>query len=188
MKNIHLTFDDGPHPINTPSVLDTLKEYKIKATFFVLGERVKANKASRELLLRMVEEGHRVGNHSYSHKQLTTLADQGVINEIELAERAIADYIEPDLIMRPPYGSRNSRVDKLIKSINYKIVLWNVDTEDWKKKPTEWIDYGVGQIKARNKSLVLMHDIHATTARGLPAFIDKIIEAGGSFSDLESVM
>ena len=184
MKKIHLTFDDGPHPYNTPRILDTLKKYKIKATFFVLGERVKANGG---LLKRMVAEGHRVGNHTFSHKQLTALADRDVIHEITATEQAILQYVKSDFILRPPYGSRNSRVNKIAESLGYHTVLWDVDSEDWKRKPDGWIEYGVNQINRRRESLVLMHDIHSTTAAGLSAFIEKIRSAGGNFCGLESV-
>lgn len=185
MEKIHLTFDDGPHQNNTPRILDTLENYKIKATFFVLGERVKAK---GELLKRMTAEGHRVGNHTFNHKNLTTLADRDVINEITSTERAISQHMNPDFILRPPYGSRNSRINKIIESLGYTIVFWDVDSEDWKRKPDGWIDYGVNQINRRKESLVLMHDIHSTTAAGLSTFIEKIRNAGGTFCDLESVI
>ncbi|WP_373569573.1 polysaccharide deacetylase family protein [Enterobacter bugandensis] len=112
MRKVHLTFDDGSHHHNTPHILDTLGKYKIKATFFVLGERVKTN---GHLLKRIAANGHRVGNHTFSHKQLTTLADLDVINEITSTERAISQYMKPDFILRPPYGSRDSRVNKIVE-------------------------------------------------------------------------
>ncbi len=185
MKAVHLTFDDGPHTNNTTSILDLLKERQIKATFFVLGERIKS---SMGVLERMISEGHRVGNHTYSHRNLTTLNESDVIREIKKTEELISRCAPLDLIIRPPYGARNEIVNNIISSLGYSTVMWNVDTEDWKRKPDGWISHGVDQIKMRKKSLVLMHDIHSTTASGLSAFIDQVNIIGAEFVDLECVM
>ncbi|MCX8956484.1 polysaccharide deacetylase family protein [Erwinia psidii] len=184
MKKIHLSFDDGPHSSNTPLVLDILKAHQIKSTFFVLGERVKAH---GKIISRIVTEGHRVGNHTYSHKQLTTLSDREIKDEIISTEKLISQYAPTDYIIRPPYGARNTRVNNLIASLNYHSVLWSVDTEDWKRKPDTWINYGIEQIKKRELSLVLMHDIHATTAAGLQRFIEQVKMTGAEFADLEYI-
>ena len=184
MKKVHLTFDDGPHAINTPLILDTLQKYNIKATFFVLGERVEQG---GEIIKQMISEGHRVGNHSYSHRQLTTLSEQQIIKEIKDTEAVISQYIIADRIIRPPYGARNEQVNQVITSLGYHTVMWSVDTEDWKRKPGGWIPYGLEQISRQEKNLVLMHDIHSTTAAGLPRFIEKIKALPAEFVDLETL-
>lgn len=184
MKKIHLTFDDGPHATNTTLVLNILKSYKINATFFVLGEKIKNNGG---IIERMASEGHRIGNHTYSHRKLTTLSEKEIINEIKTTETAILNHAPVDYILRPPYGARDKRVSDIIKSLGYNIVMWNVDTEDWKRKPDEWLDYGLEQINRQDKSLVLMHDIHPTTASNLQRFIDKIKIIGAEFVSLEYI-
>lgn len=184
MKKIHLTFDDGPHVTNTLSVLDILRERGIIATFFVLGERLASQ---GKILERAVAEGHRVGNHTFDHKDLTTLTDEEITSEIKRTEELIARHVTVDYILRPPYGARNSRINNIIQSLGYNTVMWTVDTEDWKRKPDGWVEYGLQQIRKREESLVLMHDIHATTAANLPTFIDQIAATGATFVDLESI-
>ncbi|MFC0139464.1 polysaccharide deacetylase family protein [Erwinia mallotivora] len=115
MKRIHLSFDDGPHPVNTLQILETLKEYNIKATFFVLGERVK-NYGS--IVEEIIAEGHRVGNHTYDHKDLTTLSEQEITDEIRTTEKLIAQHAPVDHIIRPPYGSRNTKVNNGACNLN----------------------------------------------------------------------
>jgi peptidoglycan-N-acetylglucosamine deacetylase len=105
----YLTFDDGPMYPNTERVLDILADFEVPATFFMVGQNVDANP---ELAARVVQEGHGVRNHSYSHTDLTTLNQQAASNEIGLTQRAIwnATGVWPT-IMRPPYGSSNQSVD-----------------------------------------------------------------------------
>jgi len=184
MKKVHLTFDDGPHATNTLLILSTLQKHNIKATFFVLGERVKKG---GEIVKKIVSEGHRIGNHSFSHQQFTTLSERQIIKEIKDTEALISQYVTVDNIIRPPYGARNEKVNNVIKSLGYQTVMWSADTEDWKRKPDGWISYGLAQISRQEKNLVLMHDIHATTAAGLPQFIEKIKMLDGEFVDLESI-
>ncbi len=101
----YLTFDDGPVYPNTERVLEILADFELPATFFMVGQNVDANP---ELAARVVQEGHAIGNHSYSHSDLTTLNQQAASNEIGLTQRGIwnATSVWPT-IMRPPYGSSN---------------------------------------------------------------------------------
>ncbi len=184
-KKIHLTFDDGPHPINTPKVLDILSTHGITATFFVLGERIAAYGS---IAARAVAEGHRVGNHSFDHEQLSSLSEAQIYAEIKKTEAALSKYIPIDRIVRPPYGARNAKVDKVLESLDYRTVMWTVDTEDWKRIPDAWVEYGLQQIQSRETSLVLMHDIHKTTVDHLDAFIKGILALGNvEFVNLQAV-
>ena len=182
-KHIWLTFDDGPHSTNTDKVLATLAQHGIKATFFVVGENVKTRKA---IVQRAFDAGHRIGNHSYSHPNLTTLTEAQIRDQIVKTEALISSFLGKDKLFRPPYGAHNARVDKQISGNGYRSIFWNVDTEDWNKKyqPTGWITLGVNQIKARSDCRVLNHDIHATTAANLATFIQRIKQLGNvSFMD-----
>lgn len=176
-KKVWLTFDDGPHPTNTNKVLATLAKHDIKATFFVLGENAKSRLA---LVKAAFDAGHRIGNHSYSHPNLTTLSAANVKSEIVKTEAIIKAYLGEHKLFRPPYGAHNATVDGIISSLNYRSIFWNVDTEDWKaaNKPTKWITVGINQIKTRDDCRVLNHDIHPTTANNLDTFIQRIKSLG----------
>lgn len=130
VKQIALTFDDVPDPRFTPKVLDILRKQGVKATFFVVGSRANKHPA---LLRRIHEEGHLVGNHSYSHPQFKNKSVKQFQNEILRTERIIQKTIgyRPKFI-RPPYGEINEEQLKWSKLYQYKIVNWNVDSLDWK--------------------------------------------------------
>ena len=123
---IALTFDDGPSKRYTPAILDALKEYGANATFFVLGSNADN---FPDILQRMVLEGNEIGNHTYSHKQLTTLSKENIEEEIIATQESIYDITHryPDVI-RPPYGSKNKTVMDCAKG--KRIVTWSLDTRD----------------------------------------------------------
>jgi peptidoglycan/xylan/chitin deacetylase (PgdA/CDA1 family) len=177
-KEIWLTFDDGPHPKQTDRVLKTLDKFGIKATFFVVGENADKQK---QLVKKAYDAGHRIGNHSFTHPDLTKLSDAEVRSEIARTHDIISDYLGRDWIFRPPYGAHNARVDKVVAALGYRLVLWNVDTLDWSAdyQPDKWVQHGIDQIRARDQSRVLNHDIHETTADNLEMFIDRIKQLGG---------
>jgi peptidoglycan-N-acetylglucosamine deacetylase len=172
-REVLLTFDDGPHPAQTPKLLDCLAERGIKAVFFVIGERV-ASGAGRAIVERAFKEGHRIGNHTYTHPDLTKLSESQVLDEIERTEDLIAEFLTDHKLFRPPYGAHNSVVDTVVRDLGYHVVLWNVDSEDWKKKPDGWIEPSVSSIGSRGSSTVLCHDIHATTVDNFPGFLMKV--------------
>ena len=176
-KHVWLTFDDGPHPTNTKKVLATLAGHGIKAAFFVVGQNAKSHPT---VVKDAFNAGHRIGNHSYSHPNLTTLSAANVRAQIANTEALIKPYLGTKKIFRPPYGAHNATVDGIISSLNYRSIFWNVDTEDWKaaNKPTKWITVGINQIKARDDCRVLNHDIHSTTADNLDTFIQRIKALG----------
>jgi len=177
-KEVWLTFDDGPHPTQTDRVLKVLDQFAIKATFFVVGRNASNRKA---LVRKAYEAGHRIGNHSFTHRDLTKLTEAQVRDEIAKTHDLIAAYVGRDRIFRPPYGAHNARVDKVASSLGYRLVLWNVDTLDWSSKyhPDKWVRHGIDQIRARDQSRVLNHDIHKTTADHLAKFINRIKQIGG---------
>ena len=109
------------------------------------------------------------------------LNPEGIDTEIARTHDIIADYLGRDWIFRPPYGAHNARVDKVVAELGYRLVLWNVDTLDWSAKyqPDKWVLHGIDQIRARDQSRVLNHDIHETTADNLEMFIERIKEIGG---------
>ena len=146
---IYLTFDDGPHPVATPFVLDQLKKYNAKATFFCIGKNVMAHP---DIYKRIREEGHAIGNHTQHHLNGWRTNNENYLKDIRQAEK----YIEPGLF-RPPYGKIKSSQAKEIRS-HYKIIMWSVLSGDFDQAITKEkclknvIDY------ARPGSIIVFHD------------------------------
>jgi len=176
---IAMTFDDGPSEKLTPKLLDILKARGIHATFFVVGQN--ANQYP-DILRRMVAEGHEIGNHSWSHPQLTKLSPDGVRKQIEGTNEAITRATgQPVTLLRPPYGATSSYLNHYFASqYHLKIILWSVDPLDWKYRNSERVTREI-TANARPGSIVLSHDIHATTVDAMPATLDALIAKGYKF-------
>jgi peptidoglycan/xylan/chitin deacetylase (PgdA/CDA1 family) len=172
-SEIVLTFDDGQHPELTPKLLDLLKQENIKAIFFVLGENV-ASGNNIEIVKRAFDEGHIIGNHTYSHKNLRNLSEEKVKEEILKTEALIKEFLTILKLLRPPYGSTNLNVNKIIQDLGYVSVLWNVDTLDWKNRSIKWVQNSIPQIDVREDSIVLMHDIHKSTVNNVAELIKTL--------------
>jgi peptidoglycan/xylan/chitin deacetylase (PgdA/CDA1 family) len=171
---VWLTFDDGPHPQWTEAVLGVLENHKIRATFFVVGASVE--RWGTGLLERMVALGHAIGNHTYSHPDLTRLTEAEVRDEIEATQSLIAPFAVAGRIFRPPYGALNPMVGRVARELGYRTILWNVDTRDWDPafQPDRWVDRALDRIGRRARSIVIAHDIHPTTADHLAELIERI--------------
>ena len=174
-REVLLTFDDGPHLTLTPKVLDALSEHDAKGVFFVLGKAVKAA-GGKAIVKRAFDEGHRIGNHSFNHPDLTKLTEVQVRDEIKRTEDLIAEFLTDHKLFRPPYGAHNATVDRVVRDMNYHMVLWSVDSDDWRteRKPKVWVDLSVQAIRKRGHSIFLCHDIHPTTVNNLPEFLQKV--------------
>ncbi|MEW6664182.1 MAG: polysaccharide deacetylase family protein [Thermodesulfobacteriota bacterium] len=174
VREILLTFDDGPNPRTTPRLLDTLAENNIKAVFFVLGNLLEKPEG-QNILERAIREGHTIGNHSFSHVNLKALDRSKIIEELQRTHKLICDCTGGCKVFRPPYGAVNSAVSEVLLELGYTQLLWSVDTLDWKlMKEAAWVDHAMEQIKSREDSIVLMHDIHATTVDNLPLLIQRV--------------
>lgn len=185
-KVILLTFDDGPHSVHTPAILDILKANQIRAVFFQLGVNlgtVSAGKPSpghhADIQERLVAEGHAVGNHSFSHPVLTKLTDEAISREISDTQ-ALLEVMVPQQNsrtggFRPPYGARNDRVMAQIDRHGLRSVVWNIDSEDWADPIPASIAHRVAEEAERyGRGIVLMHDIHGRTVDALPLVIDAL--------------
>lgn len=171
-KRVAITFDDGPSPTVTPQVLDTLKKYNAKATFYVLGNKV----AERpDLAQRIVNEGHEIGNHTWTHPNLVNLTDEAIVDEYNRTTKIIieATGYTPSTF-RPPYGSINDRVSSLIP---LEPVLWSIDTLDWKHRNAN-ATVNIVNANLHNNAVILMHDIHQPTANALDRVLANIQAAG----------
>ncbi|MCK1994814.1 polysaccharide deacetylase family protein [Peribacillus muralis] len=184
-KVIALTFDDGPHPSHTMSILKDLEKYDAHATFFVLGNRVQHYP---EVLQKMLEQGNEIGNHSWDHPQLTRLDNEKIKGQIQSTQDAIdqATGSEPSLI-RPPYGAINDNVREDMDDL--KVVLWDIDPEDWKYRNEKKIVNNV-MSKAKDGKVILMHDIYQTSAAAAGKIIQQLHDKGYqmvTISELEKV-
>lgn len=170
-KLVALTFDDGPNH-NTSRVLDILEKYNVKATFFILGTNIKGNEKT---LARMNELGMEIGNHTYSHKLLTKLEDDEIEDEIKKVDNLIFEIVNeyPSLI-RTSYGTVNKRIKNII---DRPLIIWNIDTLDWKNHSSKKIADRV-LTKVSDGDIILMHDIYRATSNSLEIIIPKLLEDG----------
>ncbi|WP_332647068.1 polysaccharide deacetylase family protein [Lysinibacillus sp. 54212] len=171
-KRVALTFDDGPHKSVTPQVLKLLKKYDAKATFFITGNRVQANK---DILKAIYNDGHEIGNHTWDHAKLTSLSSKSVKTQITKTNNIIYATIgEYPTVFRPAYGSINKTVQA---QLNMPIILWTIDTLDWKhrnaKKTLQYV-----KSQATDGSIILLHDIHQTTADSLESILQYLTKEG----------
>ena len=149
-KELYLTFDDGPQEAATPFVLDQLKLYNAKATFFCVGKNVKAHPKIYE---RILDEGHTVGNHTFNHLNGWTTSNKKYVHDIAEASK----YIDSKLF-RPPYGKISPFVSKLLRSMNFKIIMWEIVSGDFDTTltPQKCSEHVV--LYSRPGSIIVFHD------------------------------
>lgn len=177
-KVVALTFDDGPDPTLTPKLLKTLKKYHVPATFFEVGSSVIKYPSISRLVLKY---GNQIGNHSWNHPQLTSLNNSKALRQISLTDAAIykATGTIPYYI-RPPYGDVNSRIGNLY---DRPIIRWSVDSRDWSYLNTaKTVSHVLST--TTNGSIILMHDIHATSVAAVPQIIRSLKKRGYTFVTL----
>jgi peptidoglycan/xylan/chitin deacetylase (PgdA/CDA1 family) len=171
---IALTFDDGPG-LYTEDLLNFFKENDVKGTFFVLGEQVEK---FPDVVRIMDEIGCQIGNHTYSHERLTDLSVEDMDIQINKTNEVLQSILGKETqIVRPTYGSVNSTVRE---HVNYPLIMWSLDTEDWKWKDAKKIvDVILGNVK--DGDVVLMHDIHDFTVEAMKMVIPILKEQGFQF-------
>lgn len=156
-----LTFDDGPNPAWTPRLLDILAEHNVRATFFMVG---KFAKAERDLATRVVAAGHLIGNHTWSHPNLSRAPDSKVLEELTRTNDLLGDIAgKPVRYLRPPFGARRPYVLKLARQLGLIPVTWNAMTNDWKEPSADTIAAGLIRKIERNQgrsfaSNIVLHD------------------------------
>lgn len=176
---IAMTFDDGPHATLTPRLLDILKERGIKATFFLVGQNVAEYP---KIAKRIVEEGHEVASHSWSHPLLSKMSDAAVKDQLQRTQDAIlkATGVAPTTL-RPPYGGFTERQRRWCNGeFGYKIILWDVDPLDWKVRNAAHVEREILQ-RTKPGSIILSHDIHKTTVDAMPSTLDALLARGFKF-------
>ena len=187
-KKIALTFDDGPHPKNTPKILEILDKYDIKATFFVIGVNVKNYPKTLSMIK---EQGHEIGNHTYSHHILKSKAKDEILREISETEKEIGKITDfSTSLVRPPCGMYDENLVEIAKENNYKIVLWNVDTKDWEHLSCDEIVSNVTK-RVNGGEIILFHDYISginNTPRALEVLIPWLKEQGYEFVTVSQLL
>ena len=174
-KKVALTFDDGPHPKVTRQILEILKKYDAKATFFMLGSRVEYYP---DIANEVKEAGHELGNHSWNHPDLTNVSVEKVRNEINSTSEIIEQATnQKATVFRPPYGAVNETVSA---QTDLPVILWDVDTLDWKHRDANRL-LPIVKASVRDKSNILMHDIHQSTADSLDGILAYLKREGYTF-------
>ena len=183
---VAMTFDDGPHPQNTTRLLDILRARNIKATFYVIGRSVDLYP---QVVRRTVAEGHEIGNHSQTHRLLSKLGDSELRQEMSRCRDAVARAagVQPRT-MRPPYGGLLQRQRELVHAeYGYPTILWSVDPLDWKNRNSGLITSRI-LAGASAGSIVLAHDLHATTVDAMPGTLDGLLRRGFKFVTVSQLL
>ena len=178
---IILTFDDGPNPSITPKILATLKEYGVKATFFMVGKMAKAHAETAQLVAKA---GHTVGSHSHNHENFTAITYDAAISSVDTSEAEIAAALKPAgkkpaPFFRFPYLAQTKALRTDLSGAGFVIFDVDIDSWDYLSQSTDTIlNRTLRRLDEKGKGIVLFHDIHARTAKLLPAFLEALRERG----------
>ncbi len=187
-KNIALTFDDGPHPVYTPEILDILEEYGIKATFFTIGQNVEWY---NDVFRMEYAAGHEIGNHTYSHLNLRQLPYKSVCREIEQAENLVYESVEyRTRLLRPPEGAFGNDLCKAAAELDYTVICWSVDTLDWAHTPSDRIVQNVLE-NVKGGDIILFHDYisgDSPTPEALRTIIPALLDEGYRFVTVSELL
>jgi peptidoglycan/xylan/chitin deacetylase (PgdA/CDA1 family) len=181
---VHITFDDGPHPLATPRVLSILEKRNVHATFFLVGANVRRYP---DIASEIVRRGHTIGNHGQNHRPLIFKSLSLQRQEIQLANESMKDILNlRPKVFRPPFGYFDARTLRLVRSEGQKVVMWDIDTHDYSTARPDRIAAGVSK-HAKQGSIVLFHDNENTASiveQYLAQSIDRLSERGFDFSAL----
>lgn len=181
-KRIALTFDDGPHLIYTPQMLELLKEEQVPATFFLLGENVELY---GDVVKEIAKEGHLIGNHTYHHVQITSLSLEEACKEIQETSDLIEELTGTGTeYVRPPFGTWN---EELEERLNLIPVMWSIDTKDWTTQNVDWIVRETVK-HAEDHDIILMHDSYQSTVDAVKRVIEQLEAEGFEFVTVDEII
>lgn len=183
-QTVALTFDDGPIPGKTEQLLAILQASQAPATFFLIGEKVQSHP---ELVRKMVAEGHEIGNHTNSHKNLSRISARDVFKEIKQCQEAIhsAAGFKPALF-RAPYGAANMTTFSVLSHFGLTAVFWSVDTRDWDAKSSEQVSQRALD-RLQNGDIILFHEHSRHTIGALQGIIDEVRAKGFTFQTISQM-
>ena len=181
-KYVALTFDDGPKPGTTDVLLDGLRARGAAATFFLIGEQAEQYP---DLVRRMQQEGHQVGNHTWSHVRLEGASEETMREEVERTEGLLAQLLGGSgYWLRPPYGQVRAGTEPLI---GVPMVKWSVDPRDWESRDAEKVTEAVLEA-VRPNSIILLHDIYPSSVEAALRIVDELREDGYWFVTAEELL
>ncbi len=182
VRRVALTFDDGPHPVYTEPLLDGLKKRGVKATFFVTGENASIHP---DIIKRMHDEGHLIGNHTYTHIELTKTNrekfKQELVKTNELLQKITGEEVQ---YVRPPYGAWDK---KLENELNMFPILWNIDPLDWCTSNASCVAQAVLK-KVGENDIILMHDYYKTSVEAALMVVDELQKQGYEFVTVDKLL
>lgn len=177
---IALTFDDGPSPETTALLLDGLKERGAHATFFLIGEQLGG---TEDIVRRMRDEGHQIGNHTYSHTRLDRDSAAG-LDELSRADARLCEVLgEDEYWIRPPWGFV---CDAVRQRVDLPLIYWSIDTEDWRIRNADIVARTIIQ-NARHGDIVLLHDVYPSSVDAALCAIDALSAQGYQFVTVEEL-
>ncbi len=181
-KMVALTFDDGPHPVYTERLLDGLKKRNVKATFFLIG---RSADRCPELVKRMAEGGHLIGNHTMDHVRLNHKTYEEAIEQIRQSNQIISQITgQTPQYIRPPFGEWSK---ELQEEVDMTAVLWDVDPVDWKVKNTEIVVKRILK-NARDGDIILLHDVYGTSVDAALEIVDQMQAEGYEFVTVDEII
>jgi peptidoglycan-N-acetylmuramic acid deacetylase len=187
-KELYLTFDNGYENGYSVQILDTLKEKKVPAAFFLTGHYVKDQEA---LVQRMVKEGHLIGNHSWSHPDMSQIPKEKIKSELEQVKQKVSEITEQKEMkfMRAPRGIFNDRMLAVSKELGYTNVFWSAAYQDWDTKQIRGADYAYQKVTGQLHpgAVILLHSVSKDNAQALGAIIDEARKQGYTFKSLEKL-
>jgi peptidoglycan-N-acetylglucosamine deacetylase len=190
LSKVALTFDDGPSPIYTQKVLDILKKNNIKATFFVIGNKVAKYP---ELTKKIADEGHEIENHTYFHSRLSENNTEQIIQELDKTSSIVEKITgKGTRYFRPPFGTITREAIRPIEKAGYRIVMWYGNADDFyhekwgMRRPASIARRILSQL--RGGGIILMHDDSSQIVTALPMIIDEIRKKGYSFARLDEIL
>jgi peptidoglycan-N-acetylglucosamine deacetylase len=186
-RKLTFTFDNGPEPQVTPAVLDCLARHNVRATFFVLGRKAVTPEGAA-LVRRASEEGHWIGNHTFTHSApLGRLDCAAALDEFDQAERALAWLDQPRKLFRPPGSGQLGKhllqpaIVERLKAGGYTCVLWNSVPRDW-LDPEGWLERAMSDCQSRDWTLLVLHDLPTGAMAHLEEFLARLCDAGVELS------
>lgn len=181
-NTIAITFDDGPRRNTTEKLLDGLRERGVKATFFLIGKNIVGNE---DVVVQMKQDGHLIGNHTYTHIELSTITHAAAIDEVTKTNEQIYEITgyTPQYI-RPPFGSYTSRMQL---EINMSEVMWTIDPNDWNTTNVNDVVNSVVK-NAKGGDIILMHDIYDSSVVAALEIIDRLQAKGFVFVTVDQLI
>ena len=182
VKKIALTYDDGPDPVYTEELLAVLEAENVRATFFLLGQEIAGQE---EIVKKMYDAGHILGNHTYSHVDLLGLSEWEALEQLRKTNEVIAACTgEYPQYFRPPFGRCSESINKQISML---MIMWTLDTRDWECQDTGVIVENIVQ-NVKENDIILMHDGYETTVEATRQVIPILKERGYTFVTVEELM